>query len=102
MTCSSSKSVLDIKARLVVTVDLGKKWMPNSDSASNFMPEYKFLGYKGLPNSFYGYLKSPGFSRIIWTFHMKTNLGETFFPQVHFKWRSHIKIKENTAIFKQL
>ena len=40
-----SKSVLNIKTRLVVTVELGKKWMPNSDSASNCMPEYKFLGY---------------------------------------------------------
>ena len=40
-----SKSVLDIKTRLVVTVKLGTKWMPNSDSVSNFMPEYKFLGY---------------------------------------------------------
>ena len=57
--------------------------MPNSDSASNFMLEYKFLGQQDLPNSFYGYLKSPDFSRIIWTFDMKTNLGDTF-PQVHF------------------
>ena len=40
-----SKSVLDIKTRLVVTVELQTKWMPNSDSASNFMLEYKFLGY---------------------------------------------------------
>ena len=39
-----SKSVLDIKKRLVVVVKLGTKWMPNSDSASHFMPEYKFLG----------------------------------------------------------
>ena len=44
--CSTfSKSVLHIKTRLVVTVELGRKWMLNSDSASNFMPEYKFLGY---------------------------------------------------------
>ena len=47
-----SKSVLDIKTRLVVTVELGTKWMQNSDFASNFMPEYKFLGYYDLPNSF--------------------------------------------------
>ena len=40
-----SKSVLNIKTRLVVTVELGTKWMPNSDSTLNFMPEYKFLGY---------------------------------------------------------
>ena len=40
-----SKSVLDINTRLVVIVELGTKWMTNSDSASNFMPEYKFLGY---------------------------------------------------------
>ena len=40
-----SKPVLDIKMRLVVTVELGTKCMPNSDSASNFMPEYKVLGY---------------------------------------------------------
>ena len=40
-----SKSVLDIKTRLVVTVGLGTKWMPNSDSPSNFITEYKFLGY---------------------------------------------------------
>ena len=40
-----SKSVLDTKTRLVVTVELGTNWMTNSDSALNFMPEYKFLGY---------------------------------------------------------
>ena len=34
-----SKSVLDIKTRLVVTVELGTKWMQNSDSASKFTPE---------------------------------------------------------------
>ena len=41
----SSKSVLYIKTKLVVTVELGTKWMPNSGSAPNFIPEYKFLGY---------------------------------------------------------
>ena len=40
-----SKSVLDVKMRLVVTVELGTEWMPKSDSASNFMPEFQFLGY---------------------------------------------------------
>ena len=40
-----SKSVFDIKTRLVVTVDLEPKWMPNSDFATNLMPEYKFVGY---------------------------------------------------------
>ena len=40
-----SKSVLDIKTRLVVTVGLGTKWIPDSDSPSNFIAEYKFLGY---------------------------------------------------------
>ena len=42
-------------------------------------------------SSFYGYLKSPDFSRIIWTFHIKTNLGETFFPQVHFYMKKPYK-----------
>ena len=40
-----SKSVLDTKPRLVVTVELEAKWMPDLDSASNFMPDCKFLGY---------------------------------------------------------
>ena len=40
-----AKSVLDIKTRLVETVELGTKWMPNSDYASNSMPEYTFIGY---------------------------------------------------------
>ena len=79
-----SKSVLEIKTRPVVTVDLGTKWMPNSDSASDFMPAYKCLGHQGLPNSFHGHLKSQDFSRIIRTFHMKTNLEKTFFSQVYF------------------
>ena len=43
---------------------------------------FRLLGH--LPNSFYDYLKSLDFSRVIWTFHIKTNLGETFFPQVNF------------------
>ena len=93
--------------------------MQISDFASNVMPEYKFLGYWDLPNSFYGYLKSRlesfdtlrvlnfikgktrntvsrdvmnfysslktfDVSKLIWTFYMKTNLGETFFPEFIF------------------
>ena len=40
-----SKSVFDIKMRLMVNVELGTKWMPSSDSASHFMLQYKFLGH---------------------------------------------------------
>ena len=39
-----SRSVIDIKMRLLVTVELGTKSMPNLDPVSNFIPEYKFLG----------------------------------------------------------
>ena len=52
-----SKSVLDIKTRLVVTVELGTKWMQNSDSALKLMPKCKILGQYDLPNYFYSCLK---------------------------------------------
>ena len=82
--CRFSKSVLDIKTRLVVAVELGTKWMPNSDSVSHFMPEYKFLGYQDLSNSFYGYLKITRFFKNYMDFPYENNSGENFFPQVHF------------------
>ena len=52
-----SKSVLDIRTRLVVTVESETKWMPNSDSASKLMPKCKILGQYDLPNYFYSCLK---------------------------------------------
>ena len=51
-----SKSVLDIRTRLVVTVEPETKWMPNSDSASKRMPECKIWGQDDLPNYFYSCL----------------------------------------------
>ena len=51
------KSVLDIRTRLVITVEPETKWMPNSNSASKFMPECKILGQFDLSNYFYSYLK---------------------------------------------
>ena len=38
-----SKSVLDIRTRLVVTVKPETKWMPNSDSALKLVPKCKIL-----------------------------------------------------------
>ena len=90
-----SKSVLDIKTRLVATVDLETKWMPNSDSASNFMPEYKFLGYKGLPNSLWLF-KITRFFENYMDFPYENKSGGNFSPKFIFIWRSHIKILENS------
>ena len=50
-----SKSVLNIRTRLVVTVEPEAKWMPNSDSASKLMPTCKILGQYGLLNYFHSY-----------------------------------------------
>ena len=47
-----SKSVLDIRTRLMVTVEPETKWIPNSDSASKHMPKCKILGQYDLPNYF--------------------------------------------------
>ena len=52
-----SKSVIDIRTRLVVTVEPEIKWMPNSDSASKLMPKCKILGQYDLPNYSYSCLK---------------------------------------------
>ena len=49
--CVFSKSVLDIRTRLVVTVEPETKWMPNSD-ASELMPKCKILGQYHLPYYF--------------------------------------------------
>ena len=38
-------SIVCNKTRLMVTVDLGTKWVPNSDSSLKFIPEQKFSGY---------------------------------------------------------
>ena len=87
-----SKPVLDIKMRLVVTVELGTKCMPNSDSASNFMPEYKVLGYWDLPYSFYGHLKITRFFKNYMDFPYENKSGGNFSRKFIFIWRSHIKI----------
>ena len=54
---SFSKSVLDIRTRLVVAVEPEIKLMPKSDSASKLMPKYKILDQYNLPNYFYSCLK---------------------------------------------
>ena len=52
-----SKSVVDIRTRLVVTVEPEIKLMPKSDSASKLMPKCKILDQYNLPNYFYSCLK---------------------------------------------
>ena len=52
-----SKSVLDIRTRLVVTVKPETKWMPNSDSALKLVPKCKILCQYDLLNYFYSCLK---------------------------------------------
>ena len=52
-----SKSVLDIRTRIVVTVKPETKWMPNSDSALKLVPKCKILCQYDLPNYFYSCLK---------------------------------------------
>ena len=51
-----SKSVLDIRTRLVATVKPETKWMPNSDSALKLVPKCNILCYD-LLNYFYSCLK---------------------------------------------
>ena len=65
-----SKSVLDIRTQLVVTVEPETKWMPNSDSASILMPKCKILGLKIAVFCDF-YVASP----------YKNELGESF-PQI--------------------
>ena len=69
--------------------------MPNSDSASNFMPEYKVLGYWDLPYSFYGHLKITRFFKNYMDFPYENKSGGNFSRKFIFIWRSHIKISEN-------
>ena len=52
-----SKSVLNIRTRLVVTVKPETKWMPNSDSALKLVPKCKILCQYDLLNYFYSCLK---------------------------------------------
>ena len=83
-----SKSVLDIRTRLVVTVEPETKWMPNSDSASKLMPKCKILGKYDLPNYSYSCLKMAFF----WDFYMaspyENELGGKSFPQICFHMES--------------
>ena len=78
-----SKSVLDIKTRLVVTVEPETKWMPNSDYASKLMPKCKILGQYDLPNYFYSCLKTAFF----WDFYEASSYknelgGKKFLPDL--------------------
>ena len=52
-----SKSVLDVRTRLMVTVKPETKWMPNSDSALKLVPKCKTLCQYDLLNYFYSCLK---------------------------------------------
>ena len=69
--------------------------MPNSDSASNFKPEYKFLGYQDIPNSFNGHLKITRFFKNYMDFQNENKSGGNFPPKFIFIWRNHVKISEN-------
>ena len=76
------------KMRLVVTIELGAEWMPNSNSASNFMllgPTKLFLWPFKITRFFKNYMD----------FSYEKRSGGNFFPKFIFIWRSHIKISEN-------
>ena len=78
----------------------GNRWTWNKMDAKfgfciKFYARIQFFCLLGHTKLFLWLFKIPDFSRIIWTFHMKTNLGETFSPKFIFMWRSHIKISEN-------
>ena len=97
-----SKSVFDIKTRLVATVELGTKWMPNSDSAPNFMPQYKFLCLLGPTNSFYGYLKITRFFKNYMDFPYENKYGGNLLPPISILYGETIQESHKTSIFKQL
>ena len=90
-----SKSVLDIRTRLVVTVEPETKWMPTSDSASKLVPKCKRLGQYDLPNYFYSCLKLPFSEIFIWLLHIKMSLGEKVSPRFAFIWKVHIILEKS-------
>ena len=75
------KSVLDIRTRLLVTVEPETKLMPNSDSASKLMPKCKILGQYDLPNYFYSFLKMAFFRDFYMASPYKNELGGRTFPR---------------------
>ena len=83
-----SKSVLDIRTRLVVTVEPETKLMPNSDSASKPMPKCKILGQYDLLNYFYSCLKIAVFCEFYMASPYKNELGGKSFPQICFHMES--------------
>ena len=71
----------------MVTVEPETKWMPNSDSASKLMPEWKILRQYDLQNYFYGCLKIAVFGDFYMASPYKNELGEKF-PQIRFHMES--------------
>ena len=82
-----SKSVLDIRTRPVVTVELETKWIQNSDSASKLMSKCKILGQYDLADYFYSCLKIVVFCHFFMAPPYKNELGGKF-PQICFHMES--------------
>ena len=83
-----SKSVLDIRTRLVITVEPETKWMPNSDSASKRMPKCQIFGSIRPAKLFLQLFENCRFLRFLYSFYIKLNLGEKSFPQICFHMES--------------
>ena len=76
-----SKSVLDIRTRLVVTAEPETKWMPNSDSTSKRMPKCRIWGQYDLQNYFYSCLKIAVFRDFLWLLHIKMVVARYYAPE---------------------
>ena len=84
----------------MVTVEPETKWIPNSDSVSNLVPECKILGKCDNAKLFLQMFESCCFSEIfLWLLHIKMNLGEESSPRLVFVWKVHI-ILEKSGDFK--
>ena len=92
-----SKSVLDIRTRLVVTVEPETKWMPNSDSAWNLCLNAKFWVNTTCQTIYTAVRKLPFSEIFIGLLHIKMNLGEKFPPDL-FSYGIHIILEKSGDI----
>ena len=91
-----SKSVLDIRTRLVTTVEPETKWMPNSDSASKLMHHWKILGQYNLPNYCCSCLRIAVFWDVYVASPCKNEPGGKSFQQICFHMESPCNSWNNT------
>ena len=79
-----SKSVLDIRTRLVVTVEPETKWMPNSDSTSKLCLNAKFWANTTCQTIFTAVRKFPSSGDFYMASPYKNKLGGKVSPRFVF------------------